>query len=123
MNLRQLLSTVLAASAIGLLVMSTCGPRKGKTSWREVPCQVISSRVVRADKTIGNYATPTVGFRGDYGVNYIIEGRRSFSWEFAGWWDTSEEFVRNKVTVLPETCPFSVRYNPEKPDAVVLVRR
>jgi hypothetical protein len=103
-----------------LSVTLSCGPGKNNPDWVATPCEVISSRVVRSDGVVGPHATPTVGYRGEYGLSWTIHGKRYFRWESAGLWDPEEKFIQSKVATLPNPCPFVVRYNPESPTEVAI---
>jgi hypothetical protein len=119
---RRLIVTLFVALPAAVFVYLV---RAGRTNdWPEAAaCAVVSSRVVRADLQSGRYGEPMVGYEGQYGVSYTVNGTEYFTWVKPGWWDVSRQFVADKVANLPEKCPYRVQYNPHKPAESVVHRK
>jgi hypothetical protein len=61
-------------------------------------------------------------YRGEYELEYTVDGKNYFIWTDAGWLDQNKEFVQEKVEVLPKRCEFAVRYNPIAPSEATALR-
>jgi hypothetical protein len=113
---KQLLKAVgaclAAAAIIGLLIYLAIA---GKTdSWPAVAtCTVEGSRVVR--DVVGSNRRPLILYHGEYHIGYKVNGQQYYTWATAGWMDSEEAYVMDKVRDLDIPCPVRVQYNPRNP--------
>ena len=88
----------------------------GRTdAWPESDCTVVGSRVVVADVERGTMRDPTVVYRGEYRIQYAVNGKQYFTWADAGWANTDRNTVKRNVENVTVNCPVRVRYNPKNP--------
>ena len=87
----------------------------GRTGWwpQTADCAVIDSRVV--SYVTGSSRHPLILWRGEYRIQYAVNGRQYFTWADAGWTDSDKNFVAGKVNDLTIDCPVRLQYNPENP--------
>jgi len=64
-----------------------------------------------------------VMYRGEYRLRYTVSGQDYFVWANSGWSDVDKQFIQDKVTFLPDTCGFRIRYNPRHPSEAIAVRK
>ncbi|MGE5207133.1 MAG: hypothetical protein ACM3PW_16105 [Chlamydiota bacterium] len=58
-------------------------------------------------------------YKGEYQLRYHVNGQDYRTWVTAGWEDKDPNFVESKVSYLPESCPYIVRYTPKNPAETV----
>ncbi len=54
-------------------------------------------------------------YRGQYQLEYEVNGNYFYVWGDANVMDTEKNFVERKIQNLPEDCNFKVQYNPRNP--------
>ena len=108
---------LLAAVGLGALLIHI-----GNTdSWPETNCTVAGTRVVRAD--VADSGRAIVMYRGQYQLDYSVNGQDYSVWADSGWSDVDRQFVQDKVDARTEHCDFRVRYNPNHPSEAVAVHK
>jgi hypothetical protein len=110
---RAAVGVIVVAAVIGGCVYFVIAGRTN--AWPTTQCEIVSSRVVRADGPYGPLGATMVLYKGEYQLRYRVNHKDYLVWVNAGWLDKDREFVESKVSAMPASCPFTVRYNPKNP--------
>lgn len=88
---------------------------KGRTgAFPTTGCTIVGSRVVRTGAELG-FRELAVIYKGEYQLQYTVNGRPYTMWVNAGWADKERAFVESKVSSWPRDCGYRIRYNPANP--------
>jgi len=117
-HLHKLVGLTFAAAILGLVSYLVYAGRTD--SWPKAGCTISGSRVIRYDAS--DSWRDIIMYRGQFQLQYEVDGRNYYTWADAGWLDKDKDFVQQKVASLPERCDFSVRYNPKNPSEAVAVK-
>jgi len=74
-------------------------------------CSIIGARAVR--ETVSPRG-PYI-YRGEYRLEYVVNGRRYSVYASSPYLDEEEAFVLQKLKDLPTACEYSIYYNPSDP--------
>lgn len=114
---RTAVAIFITAAVVGVFVYLVIVGRTD--SWPTTDCTIVESRVVRDDGPYGPMGSVMVLYKGEYQLRYHVNDQDYRTWVNAGWEDKDPKFVESKVSYLPESCPYIVRYNPKNPAETV----